>query len=164
MDGKRRIVLAAPGDRRDEDVQEIARLCAGKFDHYVCRRDDGLRGRASDEIPMMLRETLIAEGVPAEQIEIIPDETAAVQHGLASSRRDDLLLVFADAIARTWKQIQEFQSEEQGDSDPGSGPSHAVDLSDFLDTGGLKDFGMGGEMELVRDERGVRVAVVEEAD
>ncbi len=164
VDGKRRIVLAAPGDRRDEDVQEIARLCAGKFDHYVCRRDDGLRGRASDEIPMMLRETLIAEGVPAEQIEIIPDETAAVQHGLASSRRDDLLLVFADAIARTWKQIQEFQSEEQGDSDPGSGPSHAVDLSDFLDTGGLKDFGMGGEMELVRDERGVRVAVVEEAD
>ena len=164
VDGKRRIVLAAPGDRRDEDVQEIARLCAGKFDHYVCRRDDGLRGRASDEIPMMLRETLIAEGVPAEQIEIIPDETAAVQHGLESSRRDDLLLVFADAIARTWKQIQEFQSEEQGDSDPGSGPSHAVDLSDFLDTGGLKDFGMGAEMELVRDERGVRVAVVEEAD
>ncbi len=164
VDGKRRIVLAAPGDRRDEDVQEIARLCAGKFDHYVCRRDDGLRGRESDEIPMMLRETLLAEGVPAEQIEIIPDETAAVQHGLASSRRDDLLLVFADAIARTWKQIQEFQSEEQGDSDPGSGPSHAVDLSDFLDTGGLKDFGMGGEMELVRDERGVRVAVVEEAD
>ncbi|MHC4837406.1 MAG: cyanophycin synthetase [Planctomycetota bacterium] len=164
VDGRRRVVLAAPGDRRDEDVQEIARLCAGKFDHYVCRRDDGLRGRESDEIPMMLRETLLAEGVPAESIEIIPDETAAVQHGLESSRRDDLLLVFADAIARTWKQIQEFQSEEQGDSEPGSGPSHAVDLSDFLDTGGLKDFGMGGEMELVRDERGVRVAVVEEAD
>jgi len=164
VEAKRRVVLAAPGDRRDEDIQEIARLCAGKFDHYICRRDDGLRGRSSDEVPMMLRETLLAEGVPAEAIELIPEEVRAVQHGLESSRRDDLLLVFADSIGRTWKQIQEFQSDEATEHEGASNTPHAVDLSDFLDSSGLKELGLDGEMELVRDERGVRVAVVEEAD
>src|SRR5262249_18886694 len=38
--GRRICVLAAPGDRRDEDMREIARLAAGRFDHYICRRDD----------------------------------------------------------------------------------------------------------------------------
>lgn len=164
VEAKRRVVLAAPGDRRDEDIQEIARLCAGKFDHYICRRDDGLRGRSSDEVPMMLRETLLAEGVPSEAIEMVPEEARAVQHGLDSSRRDDLLLIFADSIGRTWKQIQDFQSDEAPEQEGSSSTPHAVDLSDFLDSSGLKELGLGGEMELVRDERGVRVAVIEEAD
>ena len=30
-EGRRLVVLAAPGDRRDEDVREIARLCAGNL-------------------------------------------------------------------------------------------------------------------------------------
>jgi len=162
--GKKRVVVAAPGDRRDEDIQEIARLCAGQFDHYICRRDDGLRGRASDEVPMMLRETLLAEGVPVEAIEVIPDEERAVQHALEGSRRDDLLLVFVDAIGRTWKQIQEFHSEEAGEANDMNSAPHAVDLSDFLDASGMQELGIGGEVELVRDERGVRMAIIEEAD
>ena len=43
VDGKRIIVLSAPGDRRDEDIREIARIAAGHFDHYICRRDDSTR-------------------------------------------------------------------------------------------------------------------------
>ncbi len=43
--GRRIIVLSAPGDRRDEDIVAIAETVAGKFDHYICRRDDSLRGR-----------------------------------------------------------------------------------------------------------------------
>ena len=49
--GERLCVLAAPGDRRDEDVADIARIAAdGPFDHIVVRRDDSLRGRGPDEI------------------------------------------------------------------------------------------------------------------
>ena len=33
--GRRLLVLAAPGDRRDEDVRAIAETAAGHFDHYV---------------------------------------------------------------------------------------------------------------------------------
>ncbi|MES2125176.1 MAG: cyanophycin synthetase, partial [Gemmatimonadota bacterium] len=49
VNGLRRVVVAAPGDRRDEDVRAIAEAVAGQFDQYVCRRDDSLRGRDGDE-------------------------------------------------------------------------------------------------------------------
>jgi cyanophycin synthetase len=65
--GKKICVLAAPGDRRDEDIREIARHAAGVFDRYICRRDDGLRGRKPDEIPNMLREGLQVHGVRARR-------------------------------------------------------------------------------------------------
>ena len=40
VEGRRIVVLAAPGDRRDEDIREIAEIAAGHFDHYICRCDD----------------------------------------------------------------------------------------------------------------------------
>lgn len=159
--GKRTIVVAAPGDRRDEDIREIAKLCAGKFDRYICRRDDGLRGRASDEVPLILRETLLAEGVPADAIEVIPDEQKAIDHALCTAKRDDLVLVFVDAIGRSWKQIQEFQSDE----DMGAGEDHhiphAVDLGAFA---GFEGFDMDQDIEVIQDERGVRIVAQEESD
>jgi cyanophycin synthetase len=48
-DGRRILVLAAPGDRRDEDIREIAAIAAGHFDHFICRCDDNRRGRGPDE-------------------------------------------------------------------------------------------------------------------
>lgn len=159
--GKRILVLAAPGDRRDEDVRNIASLCAGKFDHYICRRDDGLRGRESDEIPMMLRDQLLADGVPSEAIEMIPDEQAAVDHALNMARKDDQLLIFVDAIGRSWRQIQEFQSDEADASSEDSHAPHTVDLGSF---GSFQDLGLDSDIELIRDERGVRIAASEEAD
>ncbi len=159
--GKRMVVVAAPGDRRDEDIQEIAKLCAGKFDHYICRRDDGLRGRASDEVPLMLRETLIAEGVSDDAIEVIPDEQKALDHALHSAKRDDLLLVLVDAISRSWRQIQDFQSDESSDPGEENNVPHAVDLGTFA---GFEGFDMDQDMEVIQDERGVRIVAQEEAD
>ncbi len=54
VSGRRIVVLAGPGDRRDEDLRAIAKAVAGRFDHYVCRRDDNLRERASDEVPRIM--------------------------------------------------------------------------------------------------------------
>ncbi|MDH3588758.1 MAG: cyanophycin synthetase, partial [Gammaproteobacteria bacterium] len=71
VDGRRIVVLAAPGDRRDEDIRQIATHAAGHFDHYICRQDDSLRGRESGDIPRMLRATLLENGVAEHQIEII---------------------------------------------------------------------------------------------
>jgi cyanophycin synthetase len=76
--GRRIVVVAGPGDRRDEDIRAIAAAVAGRFDHYICRRDDSLRGRASDEVPNMLARVLRDAGVPEAAIEIIPDEQEAI--------------------------------------------------------------------------------------
>ncbi len=158
-DGRRLVVLAAPGDRRDEDIREIARLCAGKFDHYVCRRDDHPRGRGPDEVPEMLGDELLASGVEAERIEVIADERAAVNRCLKLARPGDLLLIFADAIQRSWKQVIHF-SPEAADVPAEAASAVAVEPGDFID----QDLDLGEGLPYVRDQRGVRLAREEEED
>ncbi|KRA42803.1 cyanophycin synthetase [Pseudoxanthomonas sp. Root630] len=109
--GRRIVVVAAPGDRRDEDIQDIARAVAGRFDHYVVKRDDSLRGRDGDEVPRIIARALQAAGVAEAAIEQIPDEQQAIDAALRMGRHGDLLLVFADALARSWKQITKFTPE-----------------------------------------------------
>jgi len=107
--GRRIVVLAAPGDRRDEDLVAIARAVAGRFDHYICRRDDNLRDRAPDEVPRIQAQALRAFGVADRSISIIPDEQAAIDAALQMGEPGDLILIFADALARSWKQITKFK-------------------------------------------------------
>ena len=73
VSGRRLCVLAGPGDRRDEDLREIARIASTAFDHLIVRRDDDTRGRGPDEVPRILSEELLRLGYPKEQITIIPD-------------------------------------------------------------------------------------------
>jgi cyanophycin synthetase len=40
---------------------------------------------------------------------VIPDEQEAIEAGLAMSQAGDLLLVFADALVRSWKQVIKFK-------------------------------------------------------
>ncbi|MCY7354873.1 MAG: cyanophycin synthetase [Lysobacter sp.] len=109
--GKRIVVVTAPGDRRDEDLHAIAQAVAGRFDHYICRRDDGLRGRDGDEVPRIMSKALQEAGVAADAITMIPDEQQAVDAALRMAQPGDLVLMFADALARTWKQITKFHVE-----------------------------------------------------
>src|SRR5690349_864001 len=109
--GRRLVVLAAPGDRRDEDIADIGRMAAGRFDRYIVRRDDVLRGRQADEVPHLLRDSLHGTGKPAERILVIPDEQTAIDCALREAKASDLLLIFADAITRSWKQVIQFRPE-----------------------------------------------------
>jgi cyanophycin synthetase len=156
VDGRRIIVLAAPGDRRDEDIREIARIAAGHFDHYICRRDDNPRGRGHEEVPNMLRDALLGNGVDAAAIEVIPDEQQATQHALGMGKAGDLILVLGDNVKRCWKQIIYFKS--------GAQPEIAQTRTPVLvQLPATEEFTFGDEVEIISDERGVRIAR-EEAD
>ncbi len=152
--GRRIVVLAAPGDRRDQDIADTARAAAGSFDHYVCRRDDRPRGRGPDEVPRMLRDGLIGKGVPAAAIETIPDEQEAHERALALAEPGDLVLLFADALTRTWKQVINFKP----DSVPVKAPERArVPAMPLPELAPVEVPSLNGDA-LVRDERGVRLA------
>jgi len=150
VSGRRVVVLAGPGDRRDDDLRAIAEAVAGRFDHYIVRRDDALRGRDGDEVPRIIAAALRNTGVPAEAITQIPDEQQAVDHALRGGRPGDLLLVFADALTRTWKQITKFRPEG---APPPAERSEPALLAAVPEDVALVD--MDG---LVRDERGIRFA------
>jgi cyanophycin synthetase len=159
VEGRRLVVLAAPGDRRDEDICQIAVHCAGIFDHYICRRDDNTRGRRDDEVPRLLREALLEAGVDDAAIEIIESEETAVDAALRRAGQGDLLLVFGDDVQRCWQQITGFAT----DSAPpisGAARSHAPAASQptFAAVDQAPEAARGLGSDLIRDERGVRLA------
>jgi cyanophycin synthetase len=157
--GKRTCVLSAPGDRRDEDIKAIARVAGKAFDRIILRRDDDPRGRGTDEVPRMMEAELIESGFPRDSIVVVPDEQAAIQAALESSKRGDLLLIFADKVSRSWKQVIYFKPS---DDKPGSVPPPAaaksapvISLARGEDVAG--DAIADGAL-VIEDERGVRLA------
>jgi hypothetical protein len=52
---------------------------------------------------------LRAAGVPDGLISIIPDEQEAIDAALQMGETGDLVLIFADALVRSWKQITKFK-------------------------------------------------------
>ncbi len=153
--GRRIVVLAGPGDRRDEDLVAIAHAVAGRFDHYICRRDDALRDRGPDEVPRIQADALRAAGVPADAISIIPDEQEAIDAALRMGRAGDLLLVFADALTRSWKQVTKFSAtpghSREVETETGTGMSATAENVYGTAT-------LASVEGLIRDERGIRLA------
>ncbi|MBA3893379.1 MAG: cyanophycin synthetase [Gemmatimonadales bacterium] len=159
--GRRICVLAAPGDRRDEDVKDIGRIAAGRFERYICRRDDQLRGRKPEEVPHLLRDALLEHGVAAAAIAVIPDEQAAVDAALREAQAGDLVLIFGDAITRSWKQVVQFRPDAA--PQPAVRPSRVSrpeQAAAAIDSLVLED----RRREFVRDVRGVRLPRAQEAD
>jgi cyanophycin synthetase len=157
--GRRIVVLSAPGDRRDEDIGDVGRIAAGHFERYILRRDDHLRGRGADEVPHLLRDALLGAGVPAEQILVIPDEQVATDTALREAQPGDLLLIFGDAITRSWKQVIQFRPEAP--ERLVVRPRHSRPEPAAPATAPLMD---DGRREFVRDSRGVWLPREETAD
>jgi len=151
--GRRLCVLAGPGDRRDEDLREIARIAGQSFDHIILRRDDDLRGRGTREVPKMMHEALLASGYPAAQVEMIPDEQEAIEAGLKLARQGDLLLIFGDKISRSWKQVIYWKVDGAPEvATPSTEPATANSPLRLEVESGVEG------AEFIQDERGVRLA------
>jgi cyanophycin synthetase len=153
--GKRIVVMTAPGDRKDEDMREMCRIAAKSFDHVILRQDDDTRGRGPLEVPKLMERALLDFGMKRDAVEIIADETQAVDHALRIGKRGDLLLVFADRINRSWKQITKFKGDDGTVARTSVAPApSSVMLVDGENEPAAKLDGVS----IIRDERGVRLA------
>jgi cyanophycin synthetase len=145
--GRKIVQIGAPGDRRNEDYEQIAKVIAGHFDLFICDRDDDTRGRGPSEVPELMRDYLIQHGVKREQIQVIPEEPKALETMLGMAQPNDLLLVFGADVTRCWKQIIYFKPAwgEKRD-DAAAAPAAAEPPLAKL------------YPDLIIDERGVRIA------
>jgi len=149
------IAVSSPGDRRDEDIMESTRILAGHYDHYVLKADDNRRGRGDDEIPQLMKQGLIDNGVAEDAITIIPDEQEAIEQALKMGGEKDLLIVIGDNVARSWKQIVHFgDSLPEVAADPDAEPAIPMDYGELVDE----------DQSLISDDRGVRLARSEDED
>jgi cyanophycin synthetase len=89
--------LAAPGDRLDEHIYEMAATAAATFDEIILKEDADLRGRAPGETASMLEEGLRRAGFTGP-ITHCHQELAAVEMGIRRLGERDLLVVTVDDI------------------------------------------------------------------
>ena len=99
----------------------------------------------------MLRNKLLEMGVESDRIEVVPDEQEATSRALEIAAPGDLVLVLADNTKRTWKQIIYFNSEAKVED----GGAKAIITIELPST---DDFSLDDEMDIISDERGVRIA------
>lgn len=102
----------------------------------------------------MLAETLLEEGVSPEQVDVIPQETDAVDAALRMGRPDDLILILADALQRTWNQITRFRPDATAAAEA-EAPDHEAPAAP-LPKLPQHSVALGGR--LIRDERGISLA------
>ena len=104
----------------------------------------------------MLKDRLLEEGVHIDQIDVIPDEQEATRHALEMAETGDLLLILGDNVKRSWKQIIYFNSGAHAENG-GTKVPVTIDLPE------TEEFTFDRDIEIISDERGVRIAR-EEAD
>lgn len=93
---KRKIgIIAGIGDRRDKDTLELAGIAATMFDHIIVRQEHSLRGRTVDEI-----NALVTQGIRSVSgtmpIDLVPNETEAIQHALNIAQPGDFIVALSD--------------------------------------------------------------------
>ena len=105
---RRRVgVIGAPGDRRDEDIRGLGRLCAG-LDAVIVREDADLRDRHPGEAAALLVDGLRAGGMADAAIEVIPAEAEAVAHAVRTAGEGDLVLVLAEKVGAVLALVQAY--------------------------------------------------------
>jgi cyanophycin synthetase len=97
---RRRTLVFAGCNRRDEDVIALGRIVGHGFDRVVLYRDQGNRGRIDGELQELLLRGLAAGPRLKERLEAA-SEQSAIETALNDLRADDLLVVGAEAIEET---------------------------------------------------------------
>jgi len=100
-------IVAAVGDRRNEDIIELARIAANMFDHIIVRQEHSLRGRELAEMNSLMIEGM-KKGKRCAGYELIPDEEDAIRHALSIARTSDLVVALSDNYQNVTKIVQEF--------------------------------------------------------
>lgn len=107
-------VLGLPGDRRDEDIREAARIVGTNFDRVILRDDFDLRGRQPGEVAGVLREGLLAGGLDETKISHRHAELDAITLAVAEAEPGDLIVYIADkpAIAAQYVEALRKQNDD----------------------------------------------------
>jgi cyanophycin synthetase len=106
--GRRMALLGVPGDRRDEDLREVGRLCAGLDLAVFKEHADFRRGRAPGETARIMAEGALSAGMPLDRVWSFDEEAAAVAATLEVMQAGDVVALIADDAAAVREQLRPY--------------------------------------------------------
>jgi cyanophycin synthetase len=114
--GRRAIVLGLPGDRTDALIREAASVAGCGFDQVIIREDKDLRGRRGGEVPELIRGSIDQDVAARASIEIISDETEALEAAIRHATPGDLIIYICEKVGAATENVIRMGGRS---SDPG---------------------------------------------
>ncbi len=103
-------ILSGVGDRRDEDLREMGKLCAETFDKLIVRRGDYLRGRTQEEVFNLLQEGVRESGKDLD-FRIIHESKEAIFQTLNEAKKGELVVILADTVSKDITHVNQYRDE-----------------------------------------------------
>ena len=91
------LMIRCPGRSSREAVGQIAGLVAGHFDVFVCADAREPVNFAQGELSALIGQELLAHGVAADAVTVVPVEAEAIAHALALATTGDLVVLCTTA-------------------------------------------------------------------
>lgn len=104
------VVMNGTGDRRDDDLREMGRLCGSFFERVVIRRGHHLRGRDEQEMYRLLEEGIKAGG-KTESIKIIPESDEAINEAVKNAEKGELVVILGDDVLNDIAIVNQIRDE-----------------------------------------------------
>jgi cyanophycin synthetase len=113
VDANRRIgVVAAPGDRRDEDLREIGRI-ASQLDYVIVKEDADLRGREQGGTAQLVIDGLMSGGMEENRFQTIFSEPEAIAAAMSQMKDNDLVVILADHVSESLATVRQYSAGEK---------------------------------------------------
>ncbi len=116
-------LIAAAGDRRDDDIRELGAIAAEHFDVVVVREDVRLRGRqagvTADLVAQGARARMAEGTARCRQVEVVLEELAAVRHCLARANPGDLVVLCVDNHSTVMRELENITTQAQAGAHSG---------------------------------------------
>jgi len=118
--GRRVVVLTSPGDRRDDDLDDIGRTCAAGFDELFAYEADP-RGRAEGDTARTILAGARQAGKSEAALHVVVPVADAFEAALGCCAPGDILVFACGSAATAREQIARFAGEENAPAAPGYG-------------------------------------------
>lgn len=106
-------IIAAVGDRRDEDIISLGVASAMIFDEIIIRQDKNTRGRPEEELIELL-SIGIRQAKPDMDITVIRKESEAIDYAIKNARKGAFITVISDVIPDALDQVKRYKDIDAG--------------------------------------------------
>lgn len=103
-------VIGMPGDRMDESIYEVGRLCGRRFTKVIIKEDNDLRGRNAGEVADILYNAAVKEEMPANHISVVYSETKALETAIMEAEAGELVVMFYEELEPALEVIEKCRS------------------------------------------------------
>ncbi len=87
-------VIGMPGDRKDESICEVGRLCGRSFSKVYIKEDSDLRDRDAGEVADLLYNAVISQGLDKSSVNVIFQETKALEAAIMDAVPGEMIIMF----------------------------------------------------------------------